>query len=109
MSASPAISVLLPVHNGMPYLPETVASILAQTCTDFELLAIDDGSTDDTPRYLNSLHDLRIRYHRLNKVGLVGALNYGLEQARAPLVARIDGDDIALPERLARQIDYFRA
>jgi hypothetical protein len=108
MTESVAISVLMPVHNGMPYLPETVASVLGQTFRNFELLAIDDGSTDATADYLRSLDDPRVRYHRLNKVGLVTALNYGIEQASAPLIARIDADDVALPSRLERQYAYMR-
>src|SRR5947209_1681122 len=95
-----AISVLMPVHNGMPYLPETVTSVLSQTFQEFELLAVDDGSTDGTSKYLLSLDDSRIRYHRLKKVGLVAALNYGIEQASARFIARIDADDIAFPEWL---------
>ncbi len=103
------ISVLMPVHNGMPYLPETVESILCQSFGAFEFLAVDDGSTDGTAQYLKSLQDTRVRYHRLEKVGLVSALNYGLENAQGPLVARIDADDVALPERLERQLAYFEA
>jgi hypothetical protein len=102
-----AISVLMPVHNGMPYLPETVESVLAQSFRNFELLAIDDGSTDATADYLKALNDPRVKYHRLNKVGLVGALNYGLERATAPLIARIDADDLALPDRLALQVAHL--
>ncbi len=109
MSDGPKISVLMPIHNGMPYLPETVESILGQTYRSFELLAVDDGSSDDTAQYIRSLQDSRVRYHRLNRVGLVEALNYGLQQAQAPLIARMDADDIALPERLERQQDYFSA
>ncbi len=104
---APRISVVLPFHNGMPYLPETVDSVLAQTFADFELLLIDDGSDDESTAYARSLGDPRIAYHRLEKCGLVGALNHGLEVARAPLIARIDADDVAFPGRLARQHDVF--
>jgi glycosyltransferase involved in cell wall biosynthesis len=97
------ISVLIPVHNGMPHLTKAIGSILGQTFRDFELLVIDDGSTDDTPSYVRSLGDPRIGYHRLDKTGLVGALNYGLRLARGAFVARIDADDIAYPERLEKQ------
>jgi len=91
----------------MPFLPETVESVLAQTYTDFEVLAIDDGSTDDTPRYLRSLTDPRVVYHRLEKVGLVGALNHGLAVARGHLIARLDGDDVCAPRRLEAQVEYL--
>jgi glycosyltransferase involved in cell wall biosynthesis len=107
MHDSAMISVLMPVHNGMPYLPETVESILAQTYHDFELLAIDDGSSDETAQYLRSIQDPRVRYHRLSKVGLVEALNFGLNKAQGLLIARMDADDIALPKRLDRQQAYF--
>jgi glycosyltransferase involved in cell wall biosynthesis len=103
MSSLPQISVILPVHNGMPYLPLTVDSILGQSLTDFELLALDDGSTDETPDYLKSQSDSRIRYHRLERLGLVGALNYALGAAQADLVARIDADDVARLDRLEKQ------
>ena len=102
------ISVVMPVHNGMPYLPETVESILGQTYGCFELVAIDDGSCDGTSQYLRSLEDPRVSYHRLDKVGLVEALNYGIEKAQAPLIVRIDADDVAHPERIGRQYEYMR-
>jgi glycosyltransferase involved in cell wall biosynthesis len=108
MTPDPLISVLLPVHNGMPHLPEAVESVLGQTLKEFELLVIDDGSTDGTPDYLRSLALPRVRYHRLTKVGLVGALNYGLGVARAPLVARMDADDVSLPTRFEKQCAYLR-
>jgi len=101
------ISVLLPVHNGMPYLPETIQSILAQSHADFECLAMDDGSSDGTTEYLKSLGDRRIKYVRLEKVGLVGALNEGLRLAQNELIARIDGDDVARPNRLEAQADFL--
>ena len=104
MSSSPQISVLLPVHNGMPFLPETLESLRAQTFKDYELIALDDGSTDDTPRYLASLSEPRLRVVRLARGGLVAALNFGLQMARASRIARIDADDVALPERLRLQV-----
>lgn len=101
------ISVLLPVHNGMPYLPATIESLRAQTLRDFEAIVIDDGSTDDTPQYLQSLDDQRFRYFRTDRVGLVSALNFGLRLVNHELVARIDADDIAYPQRLAAQRQCF--
>jgi len=102
------ISVLMPVHNGMPYLPEAVESILSQSYQHFELLAIDDGSSDGTAQYLRSIQDPRVCYHRLCKVGLVQALNYGLKKAQGRLIARMDADDVALPQRLESQHVYFQ-
>lgn len=103
------VSLVLPVHNGMPYLPETMKSILAQTFRDFECILIDDGSTDDTPAYLDTLRDPRIKRLRLDKAGLVTALNTGIQEAQGDLIARIDGDDLAAPTRLAEQVAYLSA
>lgn len=101
------ISVLLAVRNGMPYLPETIRSVLGQTLPAFEILVIDDDSTDDTPRWMRACEDPRVRYVRLEGAGFSGALNYGIEHARSPLVARIDADDVARPDRLAVQCGYM--
>jgi cellulose synthase/poly-beta-1,6-N-acetylglucosamine synthase-like glycosyltransferase len=105
--SNPQISVVLPIHNGMPYLPDTIQSVLEQSFRDFELIALDDGSTDETWSYLQAQDDPRLRAIRLEKVGLVGALNRALDEAKAPLIARIDADDIALPNRLAAQHQFM--
>jgi glycosyltransferase involved in cell wall biosynthesis len=91
----------------MPFLRDSVESILAQTFRDFELLAIDDGSSDESSVYLRGLTDARVRYHRLDHKGQVTAMNYGLTVARAPLIARMDSDDVAYPNRLAKQIHFL--
>lgn len=91
----------------MPYLPETLDSILDQSFRDFEIIALDDGSNDGTSRYLSSIRDKRLRLVRLNKVGLPTALNHGLQLAKAPFIARIDADDVALPERLELQYRFL--
>lgn len=109
MSRSPRVSVLLPVHNGMPYLPEAVNSILGQSFRDFELLLLDDGSTDATPAFALGIDDGRVRYIRLEKVGLVESLNHGLRVAAGGVIARMDGDDIAEPDRLECQYNELRA
>jgi hypothetical protein len=109
MNATPHISVLVPVYNGMPYLPETVESLLQQTFTDFEIIALDDGSTDASAEYLASVNDPRLRIERLSRTGLSAALNHGLGVARAPLIARLDADDVALPDRFQLQYDYLAA
>ncbi|MGP9811530.1 glycosyltransferase [Rhodopseudomonas sp. NSM] len=107
----PQVSVILPVRDGQRWLREAVDSVLAQTLTDLELLVIDDGSTDATPAILDEARgrDPRVVVLRQQREGLVAALNRGLAQARAPLIARLDADDIALPDRLARQCDYLQA
>ena len=103
--AAPPISVILPVHNGAAFLAEAMDSILAQTETDFEFLIADDGSDDDTPELLvgYAARDPRIRVLTGPRRGLVATLNLLLAEARGSLLARMDGDDIALPQRLARQ------
>lgn len=102
---SSSITVLLPVYNAQAYVADSVTSILAQTHADFELLIIDDGSTDDTGKILQQLarQDSRIRLVQRENKGLIATLNEGLHLAVAPLVARMDADDRALPHRLAIQ------
>lgn len=101
----PLISVVMPVWNGETYLREAVDSILNQTFRDFEFLILDDGSTDSTPRILAEYanRDPRIRIIPLDHQGIVIALNRGVREARAEWIARMDCDDIAHPERFARQ------
>lgn len=99
----PAVSVLMSVYNGAPWIGDAVASILEQTLREIELIVVDDGSTDTTPAILGRLDDRRLRVERQPRAGLTRSLNRALALARAPLVARLDADDISLPERLARQ------
>jgi glycosyltransferase involved in cell wall biosynthesis len=109
MSGVP-VTVLMPVFNGAAHLRAAVDSILAQTHRDFELLVVDDGSTDASPQILDSYRDARLRIERFERNrGLSAALNRGLELAAAPLVARQDADDVAREDRLATQLAYFRA
>ena len=105
MNPSPAISVVLPVYNAEAYVREAVESILAQTFTDFELIVINDGSTDDSGVILRELaaRDARIVLVERPNDGLVSALNDGIESARAELIARMDADDVSMPERFALQ------
>lgn len=100
------ISVLLPAKNAATTVDAAVGSVLAQTFGDFELLAIDDGSTDDTRAHLDALanKDSRVRVLSTGGVGLVGALNLGLREARAPLIARMDADDESLPTRFEASV-----
>lgn len=102
----PRVTVLLPIRNGGRFLERAVASIQAQTFRDFELLVMDDASTDDTQSILERMaaSDRRLRVVRLSPSGLVGALNHGLALANSPYLARMDGDDIATPKRLEYQV-----
>lgn len=107
----PTVSVLLPVHDAERYLPEALDSILAQTYADFELIAIDDGSTDNSGAILDDYarRDPRVRVFHRPQRGLVETLNEGLDLARGEWIARMDADDIALPHRLARQLQWLQA
>jgi len=102
---SPAISVVLPTHNGGRYLDEAVASVVAQTCVDWELILVDDASTDDTPAKLDAwaARDPRIRaVHLAANRKLPGALNDGFRHARGELLAWTSDDNAYLPEALQR-------
>jgi glycosyltransferase involved in cell wall biosynthesis len=106
----PIITVLLPVYNGERYLREAVESILTQTFGAFELLIVDDGSTDGTEAICRSFTDPRVRVMRHeDNAGLVSALNDGIDQITTKYVARMDADDVALPERLARQVAFLES
>ena len=89
---APQITVVMPVRNGARGLGEALASVAAQTLPDWELIAIDDGSTDGTPGILGEFagRDDRVRLIAQQPLGLVAALNRGLAEARAPLLARLD-------------------
>ena len=105
MPISPLVSVVLPVFNGMPFLPEAIGSLLNQTLADIEVLVIDDGSTDVTGDWLRRCQDSRVKVVTLPHAGIVAALNAGLDLAKGVFVARMDADDRCHPERLARQVD----
>ena len=108
-SMAPAISVVLPVHNAAATVARAVASVQAQTFADWELLAVDDGSTDATRQTLLELaeSDPRIRVLDIARAGIVAALNAGLAASTAPFIARMDADDEAYAGRLAAQHDYL--
>ncbi len=110
VAATPAVTVLIPAYNAGHLLRESVDSILAQTFADFECLVIDDGSTDGAVDALKTIDDPRLRILRnAQNLGLIATLNLGLELARAPLLARMDADDVSLPTRLERQVAEFGA
>ncbi|CAL1241801.1 glycosyltransferase family 2 protein [Candidatus Methylocalor cossyra] len=105
---TPCISVIMPVYNGEKYLRPAIESILGQTFTDFEFLIIDDGSTDSSVEICSSYRDPRIRLlSNGHNLGLIATLNRGLELARGEYIARMDCDDISLPERLERQLAFL--
>lgn len=107
----PAISILLPIYNAKNFIRKSIDSILYQTFSDFELILIDDGSTDGSEQIVRQLaaQDSRIRLVQRPNKGLIATLNEGLALARSPLIARMDADDIAFPERLAVQYAYMNS
>jgi len=102
----PLVSVLLPVRDAVPFLARCLASLRRQSLTDFEVIAVDDGSSDGSSQALDELaaRDSRMRVLHQPASGLVAALNAGLALCRAPLVARMDADDISHPRRLELQV-----
>ena len=101
----PKVTVLMPVYNCMQYLREAIESILNQTFTDFEFLIIDDGSIDKSVEIIKSYNDSRIRLEENGQnLGLITTLNKGLDLAKGEFIARMDADDISMPERLAKQV-----
>src|ERR1051326_3672571 len=109
----PKISVLMSVRNGLKYVKHTVTSILAQTYQDFEFVILDNASTDGTREYLQQIATLATRRIRLilndKDLGHSGSLNRGLEACRGEWIARIDADDVAVANRLERQLSFVEA
>jgi glycosyltransferase involved in cell wall biosynthesis len=106
---TPRVSVLLPVRNGERFVAEAIESILAQTEPDFELIVVDDGSTDATPDIIRRFDDPRIRVVTQEPLALVAALNRGLDEARASYVVRQDADDVSAPTRIERLVEVLDA
>ena len=105
---SPKVTVLMSVYNGERYLREAIDSIWNQTFTDFEFLIVNDGSTDRTAAILRSYDDSRIKIiNNENNIGLTKSLNKGLGMARGVYIARMDADDVSMPERLEREVDFL--
>ena len=100
----PILSVVMTVYNGEKYLREAIDSILAQTFSDFELIFINDGSTDKTSKILNSYKDPRIKIIDQSNKGLVASLNHGIKAAGGKYIARHDADDGSEPTRFAKQV-----
>lgn len=107
------VSIILPTYNGGRFIERAIASVLNQTVRDFELLIIDDGSTDDTATRVDKAakQDKRVRYLRnVSNLGIQKSLNRGLKEAKGEYVARIDDDDVwSSADKLARQLQFFDA
>jgi len=105
------VSVLLPCYNAADTLDEALTSLTYQVFPDFEIVAVDDGSTDNTPAILQAWERIEPRLRVLHQAhgGIIPALNAGLGTCQAPLIARMDADDRCHPDRLAQQVDYLLA
>lgn len=107
ITSKPKITVLMPAYNAAQYISQAIDSVLMQTFEDFELLIINDGSTDDTEYIIRAYRDKRIRLINQSNQGIAAALNMGLLNATAGMIARFDADDICLPGRLQLQYDFL--
>lgn len=106
----PLVTVLISVYNGMPYLPSAIESVLRQTFAEFEVLVVEDCSTDDSLLYLQSLNSPRVRLIVNEKnLGMAESLNRGISHARGKYIARLDADDKAMPDRLQFQYQYMES
>jgi glycosyltransferase involved in cell wall biosynthesis len=110
VGTTPTVSCVMPAYNAVRYLASAINSILGQTFGDFELIVVDDGSTDHTLELLRSYEkrDARVRVISRSNTGHTGAINDGIAAAKGELIARMDADDLALPERFARQVAFLR-
>jgi glycosyltransferase involved in cell wall biosynthesis len=109
MFSSPLVSVLLPVYNGAEYLDKAIRSILEQTYANLEIIAIDDGSIDESSSILEKYVNSRVRVFRQDNQGLAATLNRAIGLAQGDYLARQDQDDISFPERLEKQVDFLQA
>ena len=108
-TGAPAVDVIIPSYNGLPYLKETIASVLAQTHKDFILYVVDDGSTDKgaTKKYVEGINDPRVKYIHKENGGQSTARNQGIKLSSSPYVTMLDSDDIWYPAKLKQQLDCF--
>jgi glycosyltransferase involved in cell wall biosynthesis len=104
----PQVTTVIPAYNAMSYLPETLNSVLQQTFTDFEVLVVNDGSTDSIVSWASSLDDPRVRLISQENQGLPGARNTGIAQAQGEYIAFLDADDLWEPTKLEKQIQCFQ-
>lgn len=110
MVSVPTVSVVMSVYNQEPYVKESINSVLAQTYSNFELIIIDDGSTDKSDDIVRTFTDSRIRYYLNEKnMGIVATSNRGLSLAKGRYIARLDSDDNAAPDRLERQVSFLES
>jgi hypothetical protein len=109
MNTTPQVSVIVPVYNKLQYLNECIGSILDQADVNFEVIAVDDGSTDESLQFLSQVRDNRLRIISQGNKGVEAARNVGIQASVAPFIAFHDADDIMQPHRLAMQVKYLVA
>lgn len=109
--SAPAISVVMPIYNGQDYLIDAIASVVEQSFEQWEMICVNDGSSDQSPEILNWFRrqDSRIRVVHQSNAGIVEALNLGCRLSQAPLILRMDSDDIAMPNRMEIQLAYMQS
>jgi len=107
MMLSPSVSVIIPTYNRAHLTGDAIASVLAQTYADFELIVVDDGSTDDTEKRVREFTDPRIIYIKQENMGRSHARNCALNLSRGRYIAFLDSDDLYLPDKLALQVSYL--
>lgn len=107
MLNTPLISIILPIYNAELFLAESIDSILNQTYQNFELILLNDGSTDNSEKICLSYTDSRIRYYKHANMGLAATLNKGIDISKGHYIARQDNDDISMPQRLEKQVNYL--
>jgi len=101
------VSVLLPVYNGIPYLKQAIESILAQTYQNFELIVIDDGSSDESASVIREIKDNRVFFYQQTNMGLAATLNRAIVLSKGTYLARQDQDDYSQPQRFEKQVEFF--
>ena len=110
MDKKPLVTIVMSVYNGEQFLREAIDSMLGQTFSDFDFLIINDASTDNSVKIINEYDDQRIKLiHNKQNIGLTKSLNKGLKLAQGRYIARMDADDISLPTRLEKQVDYMES
>jgi len=105
----PLVSVVMPVYNAEAFLAESIESVLAQNYRHFELVVVDDGSTDRSAEIVNGFRDGRIRYYRQQNGGVSKARNKGVQLSQAGLIAFLDSDDCWHPDKLEKQVNYLQS
>ncbi|WP_319423430.1 glycosyltransferase family 2 protein [Pleurocapsa sp. FMAR1] len=100
----PQVTIVIPAYNSLSYLPATLESVFQQTFTDFEVIVVNDGSTDETEKYVSSLNDPRLKLINQTNQGLSGARNTGITNAQGEYIAFLDADDLWKPTKLAKQV-----